>query len=44
MAVSLKKVRVDFEVGSSLSQYLTCKSEGLLFYQCFLPRPFQCDI
>lgn len=44
MAVSFKKVRVGFEVGSSLSQYLISESEGLLFYQCFLPRPFQSDI
>ncbi len=44
MAVSFMKVRVGFEVGSSLSRYLTSESEGLLFNQCFLTRHFQSDI
>jgi hypothetical protein len=39
MAVCLKKVRVSFEVGSSLSQYLLVSQKDYYFISVFDPAP-----
>jgi len=41
MAVSFEKVRVSFEVGSSLSQYLLVSQEDYYLISVFYPATFK---
>lgn len=41
MAVSFKKVRLRFEVGSSLSQYLLVSQKDYYLISVFYPAPFK---